>query len=96
MQKGLATIDKPNATLFCLQVKLCGGKLEFSPSMADSNGNDGFMQIIVRLMDEICSIAYQIDRIAQPFTMNAMQAARTYQSRLFCVIKRISLELVYD
>lgn len=83
MHKGLSARDKSNP-LFGVQLRICDSKLTFIPSLAENNNmNDGFMQIIVRLMDEISSIAYQIDRIVQPSNTNATQTSQTYKSKSF-------------
>lgn len=83
INRGLCAKDKTNS-LFSVQLKICDSKLIFIPSLADNSSmNDGFMQIIVRLMDEISSIAYQIDRIVQPSNTNATQTSQTYKSKSF-------------
>lgn len=52
--------------LFCLQLKLTTGNVEYQPSLDSDNADNGFMQIIIRLMNDICSLASQFDRIVQP------------------------------
>lgn len=75
MDGGRLASDESNKTLFCIQLQLTAAKLEYEPALASDSGSDEFMQIIVRLMDDVCSMAHQIDRIAQPVASVASAAA---------------------
>lgn len=81
MDSGRSAVDQSSKKLFCLQLKLTASKLEYQPSLASDSGNDGFMQIIVRLMNDICSMAHQIDRIVQPTASASNATKRSYKSK---------------
>lgn len=72
--------NNDNAKLFRIKLELWGNQLKFVPTLADENDKDSFMHTIKSLIDDICSVTYQIDRIAQPIS-ECSSAKRTYQSK---------------
>lgn len=74
--------DNGNSKLFCIKLELWQDHLEFNPTLSDENNKNSFMQMIKTLIEDICSVSYQIDRIVQPKTDTTL-ATRTYKSKLF-------------
>lgn len=74
------TDNNDNAKLFRIKLELWGNQLKFVPNLADENDEGSFMHTIKSLIDDICSVTHQIDRIAQPIS-GCSSAKRTYQSK---------------
>lgn len=82
MSQGIAFNDSENSKLFVIKLDLFENRLRFMPTLsADENDKDSFIYTIHCLINDICSISHQINRIAQP-TSKCTAMKRTYQSRL--------------
>lgn len=82
MSHGNAFNDSDNLNLFRIKLELCGNQLRFMPTLStNENDTDTFMYTIQCLIEDICSVSHQIDRIAQP-TSECTTPKRTYQSKL--------------
>lgn len=83
MNHGNAFNDSENVKLFRIKLELCGNRLRFIPTLStDKTDKDCFLSTIQCLIEDICSVSHQINRIAQPPTNDCSAAKRTYQSKL--------------
>lgn len=74
--------DNGNPRLFHIKLHLWENELQFLPSLMNENDNESFMNTVKRIIDDICSVSSQIDKIAPspsppPPTIDSK---RTYQS----------------
>lgn len=65
--------------LFHIKLQLWENQLHFYPNLMNENENESFMNKIKRLIDDICSVSSQIDKIA-PSPSSTIDSKRTYQS----------------
>lgn len=72
--------NNDNSKLFRIKLELWNNQLKFVPTLADENDKDSFIHTIKSLIDDICSVSHQIDRIALPIS-ECSSAKRTYQSK---------------
>lgn len=73
--------NNDNSKLFRIKLELWDNQLKFVPTLADENDRDSFIHTIKSLIDDICSVSHQIDRIALPIISDCSSAKRTYQSK---------------
>lgn len=74
--------ESDNSKLFRIKLVLCENHLIFMPSLSlDENRKDTFMYTIHCLINDICSVSHQINRIAQPTSESTPAAKQTYQSK---------------
>lgn len=80
MNQENASTDNDASKLFRIKLELCEQQLTFIPSLREEHDKDGFIDSIKNLINDICSVSHQIDRIAQPIN-DVSSAKQTYQSK---------------
>lgn len=65
--------------LFHIKLQLWENQLQFRPNLMNENDNESFINTIRRLIDDICSVSNQIEKIALSSTPSTI-SKRTYQS----------------
>lgn len=80
MSQENASKDNDNSKLFRIKLELWGNQLKFVPTLAEENDKDSFIHTIKSLINDICSVSHQIDRIAQSIS-ECSSTKRTYQSK---------------
>lgn len=81
--------------LFHIKLQLWENQLQFIPNLMTENDNESFMNTIKRLIDDICSVSSQIDKIAPPPLSSppSIDSKRTYQRK--SVIYNLNISFAY-
>lgn len=73
--------DEGIPRLFHIKLQLWENRLQFIPSLMNENDNESFMNRIKRVVDDICSVSSQIDKLAPSLSSPpSIDSKRTHHS----------------